>query len=367
MTTNNQPTQGLALNAPELENINQAIPLVVSNNDKIMENKKTEVKGLGLPMVNNVDNEAISKFQATNEHENDSIFTEDKVFSLSDYIENIVIEVIEPNRKVESQIAEKLKSCEAFGMLVPGILVDSSIAKEAGYPCKVVLGTPDGRKPHFSIMEGNTRFHAFLRALEKAKNDSNYQAFKYRFTYEKFDDPKLFRDTYRAINMTNEPTRTKDFVRDLLATGENKILSSYQDKLKRKITAKAAGLATVNREIMKRDVNAIFKDSAPDYLTDESILEFTTPVYEAVLRAFGCVVIMISILRGTIIWRFNAEKFNAADDKKMVSDQLVTFYDSLNSATMSRILSAKKTLKKTKEQVIVDILEKEYKKLNEDQ
>ncbi|WP_300229557.1 hypothetical protein [uncultured Bacteroides sp.] len=356
MAQENQATQEPALNVPELESINQAEELAVTTNQN------------GIKMENTVKQNAEQENRTTvNVALN--IFTEDKVFSLSDYIENIVLEVIGANRKVESQIAEKLKSCEAYGMLVPGIFVDSSIARKAGYECEVVFGTPDGRKPHFCIMEGNTRFHAFLKALEKAKNDSNYKAFKYRFTYEKFDDPKRFRDTYRAINMSNEPTRTKDFVRDLLATGENKILSSYQNKLKRKITAKAAGFATANREIMKRDVNAIFKDSAPDYITDESILEFTTPVYEAVLKAFGCDEEnkMIPILKGTIIWKFNSEKFKAADDKKIVSDRLVKLYNGLSSATTANILNAKKKAKKTKEQVIVDILEKEYKKLNENQ
>lgn len=368
MTTKIQPNQDTALNIPELENNNQAEKLTVltNNNYKIMNYKNKTEQDINIPMVNNINNEVFSECQTANGYEANNIFTESQQYSLLDNIDNLVLDVIESNRKVDSQIQDKLKSCEAYGMLVPGIFVDSSIAQEAGYTIKTIFGTPNGKKPRLTIMEGHTRFYAFLLALEKARNIPNYTAFDYCFLYKKFDDPKKFRDTYRAINMSNVPTRTKDYVRDLLATGENMVLSSYQNKLNRKITAKAAGYATVNREIMKKDVNAIFKGSAPNYITDMSILEFTTPVYNAVLKAFGCEKEDIKpILKGTIIWKFNSEKFNDTGNKKGESEKLIKLYESLDSSTMSNILTAKKTSKKTKEQVIMDILEKEYKKCNE--
>lgn len=367
MARKKKSTQPETLNVPETESNKQAKQLeVLTINNKVMEKDiKSEVEQqINTPMVNNVDNASLSENQETNEHEADSIFTEDKVFSLSDYIDKIVIKVIESNRKVDSQIQDKLKSCQTYGMLVPGILVDSSIAEKAGYECKVVFGTPDEGKPSFTVMEGHTRLYAVLLAMKMAETEPDCKVFDYCFLYKRFDDPKKFRDSYRAMNMSNVPTKTKDYVRDLLATGENKVLSSYQNKLKRKITAKAAGFATVNREIMKRDVNAIFKDSAPDYITDESILEFTTPVYEAVLKFFGCETGDVkSILKKSIIWSFNAEKFNKSRDKKEVSEKLVKLYNSMSPAIMSDILSAKSTVKKTKDQVIKEILETEYKKL----
>lgn len=331
-------------------------------------NDSTMTQGEQSPVTNNVNNEATPECQTANGCEAEGLFTENKVYSLSDYHKNIVLEIIESNRKVDSQIQDKLKSCEEHGMQVPAILVDSWVVRAAGYKCNPVIGTSDERKPHYSLLEGHNRLQAYLLALEKAKDDPNYKVFDYCFIYKRFDDPKKFRDSYRAINMSNVPTRTKDYVRDLLATGENKVLSSYQDKLKRQITAKAAGYATVNREIMKRDINAIFKDGTPDYIADDSILNFTTPVYEAVLRAFGCEEErMIPILKGTIIWKFNSDKFRVTDDKKTVSDKLVKLYNGLSSASTANILNAKKTTKMTKEQVIVDILEKEYKRLNENE
>lgn len=134
--------------------------------------------------------------------------------------------------------------------------------------------------------------------------------------------------------------------------------------MKRKITAKAAGLATVNREIMKRDINSIFKGSAPNYITDESILEYTTPVYEGVLKFFGCETGEVKpILKNGSLWSFNADMFNKSKDKKEVSEKLVKLYNSMPPAIMSDILTAKKTVNKTREQKIREILEKEYKKL----
>lgn len=346
MIKENQATQEPALNAPNFESINQAEELAVLTNKN------------GIKMENEIKQNAEQENVALN------IFIEGQVYSLLDHHDKIVIKAIKSNRKEDKQIQDKLKSCEAYGMLVPGILVDSCIAEKAGYECEVVYGTPDEGKPSFTIMEANTRFHAFLLALKKAEEDPNYKAFDYCFLYKRFDDPKNFRDSYRAMNMSNVPTKTKDYVRDLLATGENKVLSSYQNKLKRKITAKASGYATVNREVMKRDINSIFKDSAPDYITDESILEFTTPVYEAVIKFFGCETGEVKpILKKSVLWSFNAEKFNKSKDKKEVSEKLVKLYNSMAPAIMGEILSAKNSVKKTKEQAIKEILEKEYKRL----
>lgn len=351
MKKENQANQELALNAPELENINQAEELAVLTNINEIKMEK--------PVKQNPEQENRTTVNVAS-----NIFTEGQVYSLSDNIYKIGIDVIESNRKEDKQIADKLKSCEKYGMQVPAVLVDSKIVQEAGYTLKSVIGTPEEHKPRFTAMEGNTRLYAFLRALEKAKNDSDYTAFDYRFLYKRFDDPQLFRDSYRNINICNVPTKTKDYVRDLLATGENKVLKSYQDKLKRKITAKAAGLATVNREIMKRDINSIFKGSAPDYITDESILEYTTPVYEGVLKFFGCETGEVKpILKNGSLWSFNADMFNKSKDKKEVSEKLVKLYNSMPPAIMSDILTAKKTANKTREQKIREILEKEYKKL----
>lgn len=346
MEQENLATQEAGLNAPELECINQAEELAVL----------TKINGI--KMDNNIKKNAEQENVALNN------FTEGQVYSLLDHHDEIVIKAIKSNRKEDKQIQDKLKSCEAYGMLVPGILVDSSIAEKAGYECEVVFGTPDEKKPNYTVMEANTRLYAFLLALKKAEEDPNYKVFDYRFLYKRFDDPQLFRDSYRNINICNVPTKTKDYVRDLLATGENKVLKSYQDKLKRKITAKAAGLATVNKEIMKRDINSIFKGSAPDYITDESILEYTIPVYEAVLKFFGCETGEVKpILKNGSLWSFNADMFNKSKDKKEVSEKLVKLYNSMPPAIMSDILTAKKTVKKTKDQSIREILEKEYKRL----
>lgn len=333
----------------------------------IMEKKSIEVEQANSTCLgNNLDNETITENQSVIGNYSGSTFVEGQVYSLSDYIDKIVVEIIESNRKEEKLIADKLKSCEANGMLVPGVFVDSKISKEAGYSVKPIFGTPDGRKPHYTVMEGNSRINAYLKALEKKKKSPDYKVFNYQFIYKKFDNSQKFMDAYRNMNICNVPTKTKDFVRDLLATGENKILSSYNEKIKRKLSAKASGFATVNQEIMKRDIRAIFNDKLVDYLRNDSILEFTTPVYNAVLKAFGCESGEIkTFLRSAVIWKFNAGKFNEASDKKVISDKLVKFYGHLSSVTTSNILTAKKTVKETKEQVIMKFLETEYKQQNE--
>lgn len=331
---------------------------------------ETELEN-NFPTINDTNNESVIKKQTINEEDScivsDSIFNEGQVYSLIDYMDKITIGVIESNRKEEKQITDKLKSCEENGMLVPGILVDSNLARAVGYSVKPVneITSDHDKKQELTIMEGNSRFWAFMRALAKAKKDPTYTAFDYKFIYKKFKNPKQFKDSYRQINIANVPTKTKDFVRDLLATDENQILSSYNEKIDSGLSAKASGYATVNQEIMKRDINAAMRENIAEYLTDCDILEFTTPVYYAVLKAFGCESGKVKpILKGSAIWKFNANKFNSFKDKNIASDRLVKFYENLSSATTSNVISAKKTTKKSKEQVIIELMEKEYKKQN---
>lgn len=369
------PTQESAINYIPENIINneteQHVTACTNQNIFFMKNNIIEEQDSNYPVENHASNATISECKTMIEDKPICIFNENQVYSLSDYLDKIIIEVIESNRKEAKHIADKLKSCEKNGMLTPGILVDSMIAQKAGYTLKNVLReSEEDSKPRFCIMEGNNRFEAFLKALEKAKKDPNYTAFEYKFIYMRYDSPNDFKDAYRNINICNVPTKTKDFVRDFLATEENKILKSYNEKVGRKISAKGAGFGTVNQEISKRDINALFQNKASELLTDDSILEFTEPVYKAVLKAFGCESEEIKpILKGAAIWKFNAEKFNSCkltskEDKATICNKLVKFYENLTSATTSNIISAKKTSKKTKEQVIMDILDNEYKQKN---
>lgn len=297
------------------------------------------------------------------------IFEVDKIYHMAEYRDSIKLQVIASNRHEKKQVDKKLESCEDVGMQVPGILTPSQTVREAGY---TLLDASTGEKATdeeiaegLTIVEGNTRFHAWVQALDKASKDSSYKVFDYIFIVKEYTSAEEFQNAYRKMNMDNVPTKTKDFTRDMLATSNNKVLMSYNDKIKDGLVAKAAGFATANQEIMKDDLEKCFNGKTPKVLSDDSVLNYTTPVYEATLRAFASEKRIKSVLKGTAVWKFNASMLNKAkeEDREVVKQNLVDMYDNLTSRTYSRINEAKGQGNKTKEQVIHAILKDAYDKV----
>ncbi len=296
-------------------------------------------------------------------------FNVDQIYHLSEYKDSIKLQVIASNRKDKKQIKNKLASCENVGMQVPAVFTPSQIVHDVGYTLlDAFTGDPatdadiaDG----LTIEEGNTRFHAWVQALEKASKDPDYKPFDYIFTVRSYASPGEFQKTYRKINIDNVPTKVKDYTQDMLATSDNKVLNSYNDKITFGLVAKAAGFATVMQEILKDDLVKCFNGKTPKVLSDESVLDYSTPLYEATLRAFDSEKRIKPVLRGTAVWKFNASIYSSAkmDERESVVQTLITMYDSLTSRTYSRIIDAKGQGNKTKEQVIYDILKDVYDKV----
>ena len=296
-------------------------------------------------------------------------FEVDQIYHLSEYKDSIKLLVIASNRHEKKQVENKLGSCEDVGMQVPGIFTSSQTVRDAGY---TLLDAFTGEKATdeeiaegWTIVEGNTRFHAWVQALDKASKDSSYKVFDYIFIVKEYTSAEEFQKAYRKMNIDNVPTKVKDFTQDMLATSNNKVLMSYNDKIKSGLVAKAAGFATANQEIVKDDLIKSFQGKAPKVLSDESVLNYTTPVYEATLRAFASEKRIKPVLKGTAVWKFNASMMNKAiaEDREVVKQNLIDMYDNLTSRTYSRIIDAKGQGNKTKEQVIYDILKDAYDKL----
>ena len=296
-------------------------------------------------------------------------FVVDKIYQMAQFKDSIKLQVIASNRHEKKQVEKKLKSCEEVGMQVPGILTPSQTVRDAGY---TLLDAFTGEKATdeeivegLTIVEGNTRFHGWVQALDKASKDSSYTVFDYIFIVKEYTSAEEFQNAYRKMNMDNVPTKTKDFTRDMLATSNNKVLMSYNDKIKDGLVAKAAGFATANQEIMKDDLEKCFNGKTPKVLSDDSVLNYTTPVYEATLRALASEKRIKPVLKGTAVWKFNASMLNKAkeEDREVVKQNLIDMYDNLTSRTYSRIIVAKSQGNKTKEQVIHAILKDAYDKV----
>jgi len=288
--------------------------------------------------------------------------------------------VIASNRKEERQIKAKQKSCREYGMIIPGLFTDATVAYDAGYELINPLTgeTVKSREETYGktvIAEGNTRFWALLAEMERIEDlkrkgkDGDEKPFEYTFTYRHITDPKVFKNLYRHINIDNVPTRTKDFARDFLATErENKVVTSYSSKIDRGLSPKAAGFATSFKEVKKADIEALMagRDPIPYvFRCSDQEFELAERIFEGVLKGFGIeegTPIKNKVLKGTFIWRWITAKIERAgySGQRYVAQKIIDLFSSMSSQDSERINNAEKTSTKSREQVIHDILNKMY-------
>ncbi len=290
---------------------------------------------------------------------------------------------IKSNRKDPKQIKAKQKSCRKHGMLVSALLCDATAAYDAGY----VLVNPitgeevKNREETFGmlvIMEGNSRFWAWLEEIKRIKEEKRKskgkgeskteKPFEYTFTYRHITDPQVFKDQYRHINMDNVPTKTKDFARDFLDTEKaNKIIAAYAGKIDRGLTPKAAGIATKGKEVKKADVQSLLAGKVPSVFNDgdTEYIELYQMIFEGVCEGFGIekdAPIKNKVLKGTFIWNWTAKKMNVTDagDRFDLAVKIISIFTSMSAQDSERINNADKTETQTREQVIHDILDEMY-------
>ena len=291
--------------------------------------------------------------------------------------------IIKSNRKDPKQIKAKQKSCRDYGMLVNANFCDATAAFDAGY---VLVNPTTGevvknREETFGmlvIMEGNTRFWAWLAEVERIKEENrkskgkddaeNEKPFEYTFTYRHITDPQVFKDQYRHINIDNVPTKTKDFARDFLDTEKaNKIIAAYAGKIDRGLTPKAAGIATKGKEVKKADVQALLAGKVPSVFNDGDTedIELYQMVFDGVCEGFGIekdASIKNKVLKGTFIWHWTAKRIHEAgeDNRIDVADRVISIFTSMSAQDSERINNAQKTETQTREQVIHGILDEMY-------
>ena len=291
--------------------------------------------------------------------------------------------VIKSNRKDPKQIKAKQKSCRKHGMLVSALFSDATAAYDAGY----VLVNPitgeevKSREETFgmmAIMEGNTRFWAWLEEVKRIKEEKRKskgkgdakkeKPFEYTFAYRHITDPKVFKDQYRHINIDNVPTKTKDFARDFLDTEKaNKIIAAYAGKIDRGLTPKAAGFATKGKEVKKADVQALLAGKVPSVFNDGDTedIELYQMVFDGVCEGFGIekdALIKNKVLKGTFIWNWTAKRIHEADEDSRidVADKVINMFTGMSAQESERINNAEKTEAQTREQVIHGILDEMY-------
>lgn len=284
----------------------------------------------------------------------------DTIYRLKYDLGGLKLCVLQSNRNNSSKNKKMREGCTQVGMQSPGIFTDARLAMEAGY---VLLDVVDGHTvtkaevdDYLVIVDGNTRFHAWW----SLRKDFERNGFEYKFTYIIYPNADSFKKAYNGMNVYNTPTSTADFARDLLATSPNPILISYRSKFDDGLYPKAAGYATIGREIGKKDLTELQKGNIPAIFNDHQNTEMYLKVYNAIKPLIGG---SVKTFRGTEIWSWIANKINGADDKMSMANKLVTLFESYPAKQYENLKNAKAHGNQDKASVVKGLLDDEFNKL----
>lgn len=274
------------------------------------------------------------------------------IYTFLEDTKDLKICVLKSNRNNPKNNQKMFKGCSEIGMQQPGIFTEARLALEAGY---TLLDVKDGHEVkmdeidnYLVIIDGNTRFHAWELAVKEGN------PFEYCFQYKVYEDAVKMRTAYQKMNVCNTPTSATDYARDIEAVSNNPVLVSYRSKQADGLVPKAAGYATIGREIMKRDLTDIQQGKTPALFNDKPNQE----IYEAI---YACLRENVkddpAVFKGSEIWSWNANKINGAEDKPTMAEKLIKMYNNLNYASIRRLQTVKREGNNPKEAVVKNILD----------
>lgn len=279
--------------------------------------------------------------------------TVDTIYHLKDGLEGLKVCILESNRNNPQKNKRMMGGCKESGMQSPGILTDAIYASKAGY---TLLDAEDGHEisdeelnDYLVIVDGNTRFHAWQLAIHE-KNP-----FEYIFQYKDYQDEEKFCKAYQGMNVFNTPTSGADLARDIVARAKNPILDSYRAKSADGLCAKAAGFATIGKEITKGEMVDINANKVPEIFNDQACVRRFQKVYDATsdLRK-AC----IKVFKGTEVWSWIASKVNENENKDDMAERISKMFQNMTVVHFQQLQNAKKEGNRNKEAVVKDLLDK---------
>lgn len=282
----------------------------------------------------------------------------DTIYRLIKGLDGLKVCVLKSNRNNADKNKEMKEGCQEIEMQQPAILTDARRAFDAGY---ILIDVRDRHiitetevDDYLVAVDGNTRLHAWLLSLDENN------PFTFIFQYKIYESSDAFKKAYQKINIYNTPTSTADLARDFAATTDNAVIAGYRKKQQDGLCPKAAGFATIGREIVKADLVKLQKGETPTDFEDEDAYARFAMIYDAMRPS---IVATPAIFKGTEVWKFNAAKLKDATNKDKMTERLSKLYSTLPYAYGKKLEKARKDGVKTKEAVVAEILEEALAKI----
>ena len=290
---------------------------------------------------------------------------ENIIYNLNDMY-GLPIARIKENRDAEKRAKASLQTCKVNGMGQPAKLISARVISEAGFTPEYrnengewVEVPEDKLDQYYGIMDGHGRHAGYLRDLEAAALDDNYEPFKFIFWYQNITTD-VFKKQFPSLNFDTVKTKTSDLAKYSSAMYKNTQTGLYTGLLDDKYIDKAAQIWIFGKELSRDDRKKV--NGGETVTVDEDFVEDLTTirkVFETELKGNASAKVLHSV--PVAKWGWNKLKNCIdAEERSATIKQIQEKFHDLTTDQLIALQDAKGekgNIKRTTEIVVHEILD----------
>ena len=290
---------------------------------------------------------------------------ENIIYNLNDMY-GLPIARIKENRDAEKRAKASLQTCKVNGMGQPAKLISARVIFEAGFTPEYrneegqwVEVPEDKLDQYYGIMDGHGRHAGYLRDLEAAALDDNYEPFKFIFWYQNITTD-VFKKQFPSLNFDTVKTKTSDLAKYSSAMYKNTQTGLYTGLLDDKYIDKAAQIWIFGKELSRDDRKNV--NGGGTVTVDEALVKDLTTIrllYEGVLRGKGSA----KVLHGVPLAKWVLAKLKPCVNLEERSENIKRIQEKFSNLTTDQLIALqdakgeKGNIKRTTEIVVHEILD----------
>ena len=290
---------------------------------------------------------------------------ENIIYNLNDMY-GLPIARIKENRDAEKRAKASLQTCKENGMGQPAKLISAHVIFEAGFTPEYrneegqwVEVPEDKLDQYYGIMDGHGRHAGYLRDLEAAALDDNYEPFKFIFWYQNITTD-VFKKQFPSLNFDTVKTKTSDLAKYSSVMHKNSQTVLYSGLLSDKYIDKAAQIWIFGREMSREDRKKV--NGGETVTVDEAFVKDLTTVrkiFETELKGKASAKVLHSV--PVAKWGWNKLKNCIdAEERSATIKQIQEKFHDLTTDQLIALQDAKGekgNIKRTTEIVVHEILD----------
>ena len=293
---------------------------------------------------------------------------ENIIYNLNDMY-GLPIARIKENRDAEKRAKASRKVCRENGMGQPAKLINARVIYDSGFTPEYrnengewVEVAVDQLDNYYGIMDGHGRHAGYLRDLEAAALDDNYEPFKFIFWYQNITTD-VFKKQFPSLNFDTVKTKTGELAKYSASMYKNTQTALYTNLLDDKYIDKAAQIWIFGKELSREDRKTV--NEGGSVTVDEALVKELTTIrllYEQFLRGKGSA----KVLHGVPLAKWVLAKLKPCVDLEERSENIKRIQEKFSNLTTDQLIALqdakgeKGNIKRTTEIVVHEILNEIY-------